>query len=272
MDKSLLILLVLCLSTTAYSQTPDTLATSSVADTLAKADTVKLQDLYKDAIPSGPKKLILREATTQDGSSMMMDDNGNVWKAFTQDGLDVLMNVRYLNNYGKYYRVDLYLQNNTDSTVHYDFGNMRISTMDGPVKLFSNNKYYSRVHSRKVWKTVGVTAGTFFISLIVQMIIQSTDDDNDSLTADIASAFVDEAAIAFTMMYNHRQNENMQEIKRQNIGYLHDYDIPPYNAIEGHAYAKYAPKAKSVNLFIPVSGREYILSWDTTALENAGTD
>ena len=104
------------------------------------------------------------------------------------------------------------------------------------------------------------------------MIIQSSDDDNDSIAANIATAFVDEAAIAFTMMYNRRQNENMQEIKRQNIGYLRDYDIPPYNAIEGHAYAKYAPKAKSVNLFIPVSGREYILSWDTTALENAGAD
>ena len=259
------LLLAIFLSTTSFAQVTDSLVTSR--DSLMGKDTVKLQELYKDSAVSGPHKLLLKEATTQNGSSMMMDENGNVWKAYTQDGIDVLINVRYLKNYGKYYRVDLYLQNNTDSTVHFNFGDTRISTLDGPVKLFSDDRYYGRVHSRKVWKTVGVTAGTFFVSLLLQWMIQSGDSDNDSVLADMALVAVDEAAVTYAMLYNHRQSENMREIRHQNIGYLKDYDIPPYNAIEGHAYAKYDPKAKSVNISIPVGGREYLLSWDAANLE-----
>lgn len=272
MKRFLLLILALCLATVAYSQKPDTLANVHVADTLAKTDTVKLQELFKDEKSSGPQKLILREATTQNGSSTMMDDNGNIWKVFSQDGLDVLANVRYEKNYGRYYRVDLYLQNNTDSTVRFDFKNMKISTMDGPVKLFSSDKYIGRTHSRKVWRTIGVTAGTFFLSFLLQAIIQSSDDDHDSVISDMAAMAVDEAAVTFAMLYNDRQNDNMHEIKYMSIGYLRDYEIAPYSAVEGHAFAKFAPKAKSVNFSIPVGGHEYLLSWDTTHLENTDAE
>lgn len=231
---------------------------------------VQYQPLFKDSTTVGPTKIRLREAVAEDGSEMMMDKNGNVWKIFTQDGLDVLMNVRYQKNFGKYYRVDLYLQNNTSETVRFDFDNVQISTFDGPVKLFSQDKYLSREHSRKVWRNIGIGTATFFTGLFLEAIMNG--GSSDSVGSDIAEIVLDEGLFVFSDLYMMKQDENMQEIVRKSIGYLRNYDIEPNNAIEGHAYAKYNPKAKSLNFSIPVNGQEYILSWDASSLEKVSQD
>lgn len=116
---------------------------------------------------------------------MEMDRDGNVWKVFTADGLDVLMNVRYLKHYGQYYRLDLYIQNNTDRPVKYDFKNTSVASRMGPVKVFRQRGYLNRIGAQKTAKTIGIGIGTLFVTFVMAAIVRGDPDDRDSLAEDL---------------------------------------------------------------------------------------
>ena len=59
-------------------------------------DTLLFQPLFSENA-AGLKVVRMTDSPYVRNSKMEMDRDGNVWKVFTADGLDVLMNVRYLN-------------------------------------------------------------------------------------------------------------------------------------------------------------------------------
>lgn len=134
---------------------------------------------------------------------MEMDRDGNVWKVFTADGLDVLMNVRYLKHYGQYYRLDLYIQNNTDRPVKYDFKNTSVASRMGPVKVFRQRGYLNRIGAQKTAKTIGIGIGTLFVTFVMAAIVRGDPDDRDSLAEDLlrdlGGTAIEEAGFIATM-------------------------------------------------------------------------
>lgn len=209
-------------------------------------------------------------------AKMEMDRDGNVWKVFTADGLDVLMNVRYLKHYGQYYRMDLYIQNNTDKPVMFDFNNTTAASRLGPVKVFRQRRYLNRIGARKTAKTVGIGIGTLFVTLVMAAIVRGDPDDRDSLAEDLlrdlGGTAIEEAGFIAAMAVADSESEDMARIERSCIDYLEDYTIQPGHAIEGHAYAKYKKGADSIEITLPIGDKKYVFNWDTTSLVNITED
>lgn len=251
----------------AYSRNPDT----------TRLDTLELLPLFEPEVitASGTPGLARRRIRPVPGetqAALMLDRNGNAWKAWHVDGLKVLLNVRYLQHYGKYYRMDLYIENDSERPVLFDFNNTRLSTLGGPVKVFSHDRYLGRISSRKTWKTIGISVGTMFVALFIAQVLHADDNrgDRDSfgeeILEDIASAAIEEAGYIAAAMVSEREAEDMDRIVRNNIGYLRSCSIPPGVALEGHAYAKYKPGASVLDITLPIGGKDYVFQWDTTDL------
>lgn len=253
-------------------------AQEKVIDTIPRIeskDTITFQPLFSEDTP-GLKVVRVPDRSPLRGPKMQLDQDGNAWKVFAVDGMDVLMNVRYLKHYGKYYRIDLYVQNNTDSPVKFDFGGTSVASRMGPVKLFSKNKYLNRISARKTAKTIGLGICTMCATLILATIVRGDPDDNDSfgeyLLKDIGATAIEEAGYIATMMMADNEANDMARIERNNIGYLTNYTIAPNHAIEGHAYAKYKEGADSIEITLPIGGRKYVFNWDTTSLVEISED
>lgn len=263
------VFLFLCATAAAQENGLDTLPKIEAKDTIA------FQPLFSEDSP-GLKIMRIQDNSPVRGPKMEMDRDGNAWKVFAVDGLDVLMNVRYLQHYGKYYRIDLYVQNNTDVPVRFDFRNTTVASRLGPVKLFPQNRYLNRISGRKTAKTIGLGICTLCATLFLATIVRGDPDDRDSfgedLLRDIGSAAIEEAGYIATMMIADSEAEDMARIERNSIGYLSDYTIAPNNAIEGHAYAKYKPGTDSIEITLPIGNRKYVFNWDTTSLVNITED
>lgn len=263
------VFLFLCATAAAQENGLDTLPKIEAKDTIA------FQPLFSEDSP-GLKIMRIQDNSPVRGPKMEMDRDGNAWKVFAVDGMDVLMNVRYLQHYGKYYRIDLYIQNNTDVPVRFDFRNTTVASRLGPVKLFPRNRYLNRISGRKTAKTIGLGICTLCATLFLATIVRGDPDDRDSfgedLLRDIGSAAIEEAGYIATMMIADSEAEDMARIERNSIGYLSDYTIAPNNAIEGHAYAKYKPGADSIEITLPIGDKKYVFNWDTTSLVNITED
>lgn len=253
-------------------------AQEKVLDTIPRIeskDTLTFQPLFSEDAP-GLKVVRVPDRSPVRGAVTRMDRDGNAWKVFSVNGLDVLMNVRYLKHYGEYYRIDLYLQNNTDEPVRFDFRNTTVASRLGPVKLFSKNKYLNRIDARRTAKTIGLGIVTICTTLILATIVRGDPNDNDSfgeyLLKDIGATAIEEAGYITTMMMADKEAEDMARIERNCIGYLTDYTIAPDNAIEGHAYAKLKKGADSIEITLPIGNRKYVFNWDTTSLVEISED
>ena len=253
-------------------------AQERITDTLPRIeskDTIPFQPLFSEN-PQGLNVVRVTDNPYVRNAKMEMDRDGNVWKVFAVDGLDVLMNVRYLKHYGKYYRVDLYIQNNTDIPVKFDFKNAAAASRLGPVRIFPKNRYLNRIGARKVAKTVGIGIGTLFVSLVMAAIVRGDPDDNDSfaedLLRDLGGTAIEEAGFIATMLIADSESEDMARIERNCIGYLGDYTVRPGQAIEGHAYAKYKKGADSIEITLPIGDKKYVFNWDTTSLVDITED
>lgn len=256
-------LVILSVTSTAQEKILDTITR------IESKDTLTYQPLFSEDAP-GLKIVRVTDRSPVKGPKLQMDRDGNTWKVFAIDGLDVLMNVRYLRHYGQYYRIDLYVQNNTDSPVKFDFRNTTVASRLGPVKLFSKNKYLNRIEARKTAKTIGIGICTLCATLVVATIVRGDPDDNDSfgeyLVKDIGATAIEEAGYIATMMLADKEADDMVRIQRNCIGYLTDYTIAPDHAIEGHAYAKLKNGADSIEITLPIGNRKYVFNWDTTSL------
>lgn len=272
------LLLPVFLATTLFFLSVSSTAQDKILDTIPKIeskDSIAFQPLFRDDAV-GLKIVRIPDRSTVHGPKMEMDRDGNAWKVFAMDGLEVLMNVRYLQHYGKYYRIDLYVQNNTDVPVKFDFRNTTVASRLGPVKLFTQSRYLNRIGGRKAAKTIGLGICTLCATLFLAAIVRGDPDDVDSygedLLRDIGSAAIEEAGYIATMMIADSEAEDMARIERNSIGYLTDYTIAPFNAIEGHAYAKYKPGADSIEITLPIGDRKYVFNWDTTSLADLSAD
>lgn len=238
-------------------------------------DTLLFQPLFSENA-AGLKVVRMTDSPYVRNSKMEMDRDGNVWKVFTADGLDVLMNVRYLKHYGQYYRLDIYIQNNTDRPVKYDFKNTSVASRMGPVKVFRQRGYLNRIGAQKTAKTIGIGIGTLFVTFVMAAIVRGDPDDRDSLAEDLlrdlGGTAIEEAGFIATMAMADSESEDMARIERSCIGYLGDYTIRPGHAIEGHAYAKYKKGADSIEITLPIGDKKYVFNWDTTSLVNITED
>ncbi len=198
--------LFVCLCNLSFAQErePDTLRKT------AAMDTIRFQPLFSEC-EQGLKTVRMTDDSYVRDAKMEMDRDGNVWKVFATDGLDVLINVRYLKHYGQYYRLDLYIQNNSDEPVKFDFKNTSAASRMGPVKVFQHRRYLNRIGAMKTAKTIGIGIGTLFVTLITAAIVRGDPDDRDSLAEDLlrdlGGAAIEEAGFIAAMAIADSESE-----------------------------------------------------------------
>lgn len=248
------------------------------ADTAA-SDTLEFRPLFGDALPAGSTgRRRIHTRSSEAGAQLVLDRNGHFWKTFGMDGLKILMNVRYQKHFGQYYRIDLYIENDTDAPVLFDFRHSKVATPAGAVPLYSHDRYLDRIRSRKGWKTFGISMGALFTSFFVSGILNSdsawgrADSIGEEILEDLASIAIQEAGYIASAMVSAKEAEDMERIVRTNVGYLDSYNILPGTALEGHAYAKYQPGAQCIDIMLPVGGKDYIFQWDTRELVNVADE
>lgn len=231
-----------------------------------KTDTISTLPLFSESGTIGPKKIIMND----NEAFSELDQRGNVWKVLRSDGVDILLNVRKMKHYGKYYRIDLYIQNNTDSPLSYDFKGTELSTLKGPAKLFSSEKFLSRMKSRKVWSAIGINTATFCLAALTMAVLDSDCDDSfgEAFAKDMAAIAIEEASYVAMTLYNESEREDMARMVRESVGYIDNYEIKPGTAIEGYAFAKYDPKSDYLKISLPIGDKTYVYSWDTSSLKD----
>lgn len=209
--------------------------------------------------------------------NISMDSNGYKWKTFYLDGLYIFLNLRYLKNYGRYYALDLYIQNSSDRPQFFDFKNASIVSEKGRRPFFSYDKYLRRVRCRKGWSSFGWGVLTLGIAFILDEIINGDYYDGRAgyyspgldFLHETSSFLIHETAF-FTMavMVDSFERDYLGCVQK-NMGYLSSYNIPKSSAIRGHALAKYWAEADKVKINIPVGGKVYVFEWEASDLEYA---
>ena len=206
----------------------------------------------------------------------LMDKSGDDWKYYTLNGLYVSINVKYRHYYGRYYVVNVYIQNNSPENAYFNFDNASITAGGGRVRLFSHDEYVRRVNNRQAWTAFGLSMATVVTAATLDAAINSSYYDDwgyhspgSNFAHDFSSFIIEESAVAGTVMINGYMTNEMIKVQQNNIGYLKNYMVAPKNAVSGYALAKYDPSVNQISVNLPINGVVYSFRWNTGNLQDA---
>ena len=206
----------------------------------------------------------------------LMDNSGDTWKYYTLNGLYVSINVKYRHYYGRYYVVNVYIQNNSPENAYFNFDNASITAGGGRVRLFSHDEYVRRVNNRQAWTAFGLSMAAVVTAATLDAAINSSYYDDwgyhspsSNFAHDFSSFVIEESAVVGTVLINGYMTNEMIKVQQNNIGYLKNYMVVPKNAVSGYALAKYDPSVNQISVNLPINGVVYSFKWNTTNLEDA---
>ena len=209
------------------------------------------------------------------GDNLFFDKAGNKWKTFHQDSLYIFLNTRYMKDHGKYYLIDIYIQNNFQKPLFFDF-NAASVTANGRINYFwTYDKYRRRVQRQNGWAAFGAGVATLFTAWILDAILNGNyfngDTDNYSLGLDllhgISSVFIQDIAYIGAMAIADGFERDYERCLQKSIGFLTPYNIPSNTALRGHTLAKFIPGADRIEINLPIGNKVYSFQWDASELE-----
>ena len=198
----------------------------------------------------------LREVT-EDGS----------WKVFTKDSLAIVLDVRPVKFHGKWWRVDIYMANDSDSTYRFTMDEASITSDKGRSPLLTEGNFSKKVRHRKWWKNFGAASAVLAADVAVQVGTRRAFDTGSrwsfgrELSYGLTSLAIDLAADAAIWGISNTYGDMMNRLSQENIGYLHDVTVQPRSMIRGHAIAKAHNNAGELNINLPVNGQIYVFHW-----------
>ena len=262
---------VLC-SVSLYAQEPDTTVTR--VDSLF---TTGLEEVVADlsAAPSDTAVLLRKPA------EVSRDYDGGVWWTYDMDGIVLSLDVRYLHQYGRYYRVGVQLVNTTPQALNFDFDAVRMFAGDGrSIKVYTKGEYLRRIRQKQTVRNIGVQIAMIPVYLFALAAAEKLTDFNDdgwhslgeSVAEGIAYGIINGAAtIGSDLIASHYEGE-LRQISEDNVGYLGDYRIAPDHALHGHFYARFDPSAKEVTLELPIGDRTIRIPFLAVGLPEVGKE
>lgn len=210
----------------------------------------------------------------------VIDQDGKYWKTYETDGMYIFLNVRCLHQYGRYWQVDAYIQNNTDSTLWLDMSKARVDFVGGSSPVLSEERYLKTVKRRQFWSSFGLSAATFASVVVADLTAQGLrdklyddfyDGELPSFAADLAATVAVEsiyaAAYIGSVALGEKFSRDFSRITAENIGWLRSSKVAPSHAIEGRALAKAARRAGDIVVTLNIGGKDYFFTWDSRRLE-----
>lgn len=221
------------------------------------------------------KEPVWKDVTTSDLKSYRTKE-GQTIRAYAINGLYVSIDVAYQHYYGKYYVLQVFIQNNSPEEAYYSFDNTSMATPGGNLKLFSKNDFQKRMNSRQGWAQFGIQAATFATAITLEAISDETFYRQNrrhhrtfgrDLAQDMSAFLIRQSAVVSSMLISGMFNEAHAKVVNNNIGYLRNYKIQPNTSITGFAYAKYSPSVRQILVNLPINGKVYQFPVDVTNIK-----
>lgn len=215
-----------------------------------------------------------RVVVSLEDDHLSMDDNGDRWKTYELDSLYIFMNVRKVRGHGKYYLIDLYLQNNSAREQGFSFQDASVSTFRRTNPFIPEKKYLRRMRRGRFWSTFGLMSAAVTTSVVTQAFIEDAFPDpvDRSLGQDILHDVVSVAAQGLisvgTAAILGNFEEDYAKSVRHNVGYLRDYNLAPDNAVRGHVFARQIKNAKDIMVNIPIGPHVYAFKWTSDQIKD----
>lgn len=216
-----------------------------------------------------------RDVSTSD-LNVIKDKKGNTIQAYAINGLYVSLDVAYRHYFGRYYVLQLYIQNNSPEDAYFTFDDVSIDSPQGKIKFFSKSDFERRMNSRQGWAQFGLSAASFATAVTLEAITDEAFYRQNrrhhrtfgrDFAHDMSTFLIRQSAVVGSVLAAGLFNEENMKVRNENIGYLKNYKITPHSSITGFAYAKYNPNAKMIMVNLPINGKIYQFPVDVTHLK-----
>ena len=198
----------------------------------------------------------LREVT-EDGS----------WKVFTKDSLAIVLDVRPVKFHGKWWRVDIYMANDSDSTYRFTMDEASITSDKGRSPLLTEGDFSKKVRHRKWWKNFGAASAVLVADVAVQVGTRRAFDTGKhwsfgrELGYGLTSLAIDLAANGAIWGISNTYGRTLSKLNQENVGYLHDITIKPRTVVQGHVITKAVKNAGEITVNLPINGQIFVFPW-----------
>ena len=285
--------LFLCGTVSSYAQDPIRDTLKSNPDLLFVEDTTATlngeEPPVVDLTPKDHSSLIfpLPSASSSDGITpaptpapeesstykLVMDPEGKQWRMYHVDNLVLGVNVRKYKDFGRWFRIDYYILNESNENKFFDFTNSSVKSSNGRTRLFTHDEFIRKAKRRRFWASFGANVAIMTTGVILDEILNGEYYDGRAdhyslgrdLAHDASSIIISEMSFAGMAAASAYFSGDMSKVYSNNLGYVRDYTIKPGTAIEGHAYARYTDTG-SLMVNIPVGGRVYSMNWDSASI------
>ena len=249
---------------------------------------ISINEYYDDG-----KKVI--EKTWEEGDQIMtlieiQSDNSSEYRYFINEkGIKVGLNIYYVKDYGKYFKVDVSIVNNTEKRIDYLEENISVVLSGAKgyypqIKLVGREKKdtikyralkfkeYNHIVKRRQFGNsflMGFTAGLSNASAGTTY-SQSNTYYNGYNSYGYANTYTTTYSPALASMQYQQNQQNLNTFKENqnermkyiNEGYLKDNTIFPSTTLQGYFLIPYKKKIKNIDIILKLDGKEFDFSAD----------
>ncbi|EKJ91749.1 hypothetical protein QR305_02009 [Bacteroides finegoldii] len=222
------------------------------------------------SIISKAQTLILSE---NDSTVMTEYNDGNLWAYRNANGFIVgLTAYETKDDYGKYYRIDVFIKNQCDSSVIFMPENVtsQLLTNRGDTSqlvVYTNESFQKKIRKSQNWAMAlygfssGLSAGSAGYSTSYSTSYSSNGLSYTTVTNhyDANVAIQANMASSYQMQTLSKMMDNDREVKKQ--GYLKKTTLHPNDGIIGYMNIK-RKKGRILTVNVPINGHLYSFDWD----------
>lgn len=212
--------------------------------------------------------------------SYVIDDNGFKWQTFTVNDLNVYVNVHKIRKMGRYLMLTLYIRNNSDSiTYTLDFDGITVVRGGKSESFYSKSEFERRIQNRAAWNRFGLGMASVATAVTADVALGHTGwgkghrSFGEDLLYGLAKSGINAGVIAGDIAVGIAQDNAIEKIQQENLGYLRNYVIKPNSSVTGFAYAKYRnSSATAITINLPISGTVFAFTLDTSEVAEFSED
>lgn len=179
--------------------------------------------------------------------------DGVEWSFYMNDGLNVAVNIKEVNDYGKYFRVFLNLTNNSFFPIEFDESGSSATLIDNegyliPLEIQNSKQYQKRINRTQFWEEIAFGALTG-----IDVGVTSYTSNDDPVAVELADMRADKEQKEFA-----QGNAAIRQAREE--GYLKRTTVNPGESIEGYFNIK-RKKGDCLTLNLVIAGATYQFPW-----------
>ncbi len=193
----------------------------------------------------------------------IIDESGNSWQTFTVNELSIFLNVNKIRKMGKYLMLTLVIQNSSDTTSYtLDFDNITIEREGRKEYIYTQEEFERRLLRRSRWNRFGVEMAAVATAVTADVAFSHTSlgshhhhNFGKEVLRELTRSAIQGGVIAGDIAYSTAQENKLDKIFQEDVGYLKNYIIKPQTSINGFAYAKFRRSNNGgIVINLPISG------------------